>query len=83
MKPYRLIPVWDQKQTAVTYQNLSPNDPMIKSHGSAVPQISDREQPAPRSNLILADGNAGLVTGSGIAVKFKSFFFSEFPDFPS
>lgn len=47
---------------------------MIKSHGSAVPQISDREQPVPRSDLILAHGNAGLVTGSGTAIKFKWLF---------
>lgn len=84
MKPYRFIPAWNQKQTAVTYQNISQNDPTIKSRGSAVPQVSHREQPAPRLDLTLADENAGLVAGSGSVVKFKCglFFFPEFPNFP-
>lgn len=37
MKPNRFIRVWAQRQAAARYQDLSQNDPMIKSHGSAVP----------------------------------------------
>lgn len=73
--------MWDQKQTTVTYQNLSQNDPVIKSRGSTEPRVSDCEQPAPTLDLTLADENAGLVTGSGSVVKFKWFFFWV-PKFP-